>query len=75
MRYLKLASNWLDREARDAYVYPYWVDLSVGEGPRRVAFAEGSGHSSAGGAFPLEEAVLPQWRKHLVSADAEWLLP
>lgn len=75
MRFLKLASNWLERPDGAEFTWPYWVDVSVSPGRRLVAFAEGVGHGAVGGAFPVGEAVSPEWRKHLAGAEAEWLLP
>ena len=75
MRFLKLASTWLDKKDDDPFTWPYWVDVSVGDGPTKVAFAEGVAHGSAGGMFPIEEFVMPKWHKHVVAAEAEWLLP
>lgn len=75
MRFLKLASNWLDRREGDPWVKPYWVDVSVSGPEPRVGFSEGVTHDAAGGIFEVREALWPTWRPHLEKADALWLLP
>jgi hypothetical protein len=75
MRFLKLASNLLDRGAEDPFVWPYWIDVSL-DGPEvEVVFAEGVAHGSAGGVFTLDEALSSQWRSHFQRAEGEWLRP
>jgi hypothetical protein len=75
VRFLKLASNWLDRKEGDEFTWPYWVDLSVSGAVPKVAFAEGVAHGSAGGAFSVSDALSERWHRHLESADALWLRP
>lgn len=75
MRFLKLASNWLDRTEGDEFSWPYWVDVSVSGAEPRVAFSEGVAHGSAGGVFTVADALSERWQRHLESADALWLRP
>jgi len=75
MRFLKLATNWQPYDGEKPYVYPYWVDLAVNGDRPVVAFAEGSGHASAGGYFTIEEAVSRMWSAHLDHAGGAWLRP
>lgn len=75
MRFLKLASNWLDRREGDPWVKPYWVDVSVGGAEPKVGFSEGVTHDHAGGIFSVEDALRAGWRRHLDTAEGAWLLP
>ncbi|WP_030154895.1 hypothetical protein [Glycomyces sp. NRRL B-16210] len=75
MRFLKLASNRLDRSDGDPFVWPYWVDVSVTGPEPKVALAEGVAHGSAGGVFTVAAALEAGSRKHLERAEGEWLVP
>lgn len=57
--------------------YPYEVGIHwetpVPDKPRPVGFAEGSGHGSAGGYFPLSDVLLEIWTEHLRLCGCLWL--
>lgn len=74
MRYLRLASNWLDRDEGDAFTWPYWIDVSVSAPEPKVAVSEGVAHGSAGGRFD-PAFVLNRFRDEVSRADGDWLLP
>jgi len=80
MRFVKLASNWLERVEGDPFVWPFWVDVA-GADPddpdavNAVAIAEGVAHGSAGGVFSVEEALAPVFARVFEGSNGEWLLP
>jgi len=74
MRYLRLASNWLDRDEADAFTWPYWIDVCVSAPELKVAVSEGAGHGSAGGRFD-PAFVLSRLQDKVSGADGDWLLP
>ncbi|SDD01007.1 hypothetical protein [Glycomyces harbinensis] len=75
MRFLRLASNWLDRAEGDPFTWPYWIDVSVSGPEPAVAIAEGVAHGASGGRFTVEEALKPEWRARFDKAEGTWLLP
>lgn len=74
MRFLRLASNWLDRQDSDAFSWPYWIDVSVSGQIPQVAVAEGVAHGTGGGHF-APATVLRLMTGTIVGAEGQWLIP
>ncbi|MDF2994190.1 MAG: hypothetical protein K0S37_4704 [Microbacterium sp.] len=74
-RIYALASNRLDWQPGDPFVYPYAVDLRWDEQRWRVEMSEGVTFSAVAAIVSVDEALSPAWAAHLAKAEAGWLRP
>lgn len=57
------------------FPWPYDIDICFEPVAHPIAFSEGVGHGSAGGALSASDALAEQWRAHFEITQSAWLIP
>jgi hypothetical protein len=63
------------REGKPLYSWPYSVDYTPGCPQGEFFLSEGDARNGNGAFFPAASVLGPEWRGHLETAGALWLVP